>query len=57
MRFTVNFAKSGWLLKNTHKENAPSNKTRALTKSMNIYIWEIGASNQLFIRYSLFKYG
>ena len=37
-------------LKDTHKENTPSNKTEALTKSINMYVWVIGASNQLFIR-------
>ena len=34
----------------THKENVPSNKTRALTKSMNMDIWVVGKLNQLFIR-------
>ena len=28
--------------KDTHRENAPSNKTEALIKSMNMYIWAIG---------------
>ena len=37
-------------LKDTHMENTPSNKTEALTKSKNMYIWAIGALNQLFIR-------
>ena len=32
------------------RENTPSNKTEALTKSMNMYIWAIGILNQLFIR-------
>ena len=36
--------------KDTHRENNPSNKTGALTKSMNIYIWVICILNQLFIR-------
>ena len=31
-------------------EITPLNKTRALTKSMNMDIWAIGTSNQLFIR-------
>ena len=31
-------------------ENTPSNKTEALTKSKNMYIWVIGTLNQLFIR-------
>ena len=34
----------------THTENALSNETYAVTKSMNIRKWEISASNQLFIR-------
>ena len=32
------------------RENTPSNKTEALTESMNMYIWAIGILNQLFIR-------
>ena len=37
-------------IKVTHRENAPSNKTTALTKSTNMDIWVVGISNQLFIR-------
>ena len=36
--------------KDTHREKVPSNKTPALTKSMNIGIWVVGTSNQGFIR-------
>ena len=36
-------------IKDTHKEKAPSNKTPALTKSMNMAIWVVGTSNQLLI--------
>ena len=36
--------------KDAHKENTSSNKTQALTKSVNMGISEIGASNQLLIR-------
>ena len=36
--------------KDTHRENTSPNKTESLTKSMNMYIWEIGTLNQLFIR-------
>ena len=36
-------------IKDTHRENTPSNKTAALTKSMNVHIWAIGILNQLFI--------
>ena len=38
------------LLKDTHRENAPSNTTETPTKSVNLYIWAIGTLNQLFIR-------
>ena len=37
-------------LKNSHREKAPSNKTQAFTKSVNMDIWVVGTSNQLFIR-------
>ena len=37
-------------LKDTNRENAPSNKTPALAKSVNKDIWIVGTSNQLFIR-------
>ena len=33
-----------------HKRNHTSNKTPALKKSMNMDIWVVGTSNQLFIR-------
>ena len=38
------------LLKDTHGEKALSNKASTLTKSMNMDIWVVGISNQLFIR-------
>ena len=38
------------ILENTHRANIPSNKTEALTESMNMYIWAIGALNELFLR-------
>ena len=37
-------------LKDTHREKAPSSKTPTLTKSMNMDIWVVGTSNQLFLR-------
>ena len=37
-------------LKDTHREKAPCNNTPALTKSMNIDMWVVGTSNQVFIR-------
>ena len=38
------------LFNDTHREKAPSNKTPALTKSTNVGIWVVGASNELRIR-------
>ena len=38
------------LLKDTHRERAPSNKTPALTKSTNMDVWTAGTLSQLFIR-------
>ena len=37
-------------VKDTHRENTPSNKTKALAKGMNMRIWGIRQVNQLFIR-------
>ena len=39
-----------YLLKDTHREKAPSIKTLALTKSMNMEIWSADLSNQRFIK-------
>ena len=46
------------IVKDIHKENTPSNKTKELMKTMNMRIWEIGTLNQLFIRgsYTEIKY-
>ena len=38
------------LLKETQRGKVPSNKTPALTKSMNMNIWVVDISNLLFIR-------
>ena len=38
------------LIKDTHRVKVPSNKTPALTKSMNMSICVVGTSNQLFRR-------
>ena len=38
------------MIKDTHRSKAPSNKTPALTKSMNMDTWVVVASNQLFLR-------
>ena len=35
--------------KDTHREKAPLNKTPTSSKNMNIHIWVVGTSNQLFI--------
>ena len=40
-------------IKDTHREKAPSNKTPALRKSMNMDVGAVGTLNQLFIRGSL----
>ena len=37
-------------IKDTHRENTPSNKTQAPAKSINMGIWVIGTLNQLFMR-------
>ena len=37
-------------VKDTHREKAPSNKTPALRKSLNMGVWAVGTLNQLFIR-------
>ena len=41
------------VLKDTHREKAPSNKTSALRKSTNMGVWVAGTLNQLIIRGSL----
>ena len=42
-------------LNDTHRENTLTNKTLALSKSMNMDIWVIGTLNQLFIGGSYIK--
>ena len=39
-----------YYVKDTHREEAPSNKIPTLTKSTNMGIWFVGTSNQLIIR-------
>ena len=39
-----------YYIKDIHRKNKPSNKTETLTKSIKMYIWEIGTLNQLFMR-------
>ena len=36
-------------VKDTHREKALSSKTTAPTKSINMDIWVVGTSNQLFV--------
>ena len=43
-------------LKDTRRENAPSNKTQALTKSINMGIWVIGILNQQLLILKLASY-
>ena len=38
-----------FMVKDTHRKKAPSNKTPAFTKKMNMGIWVLDTSNQLFI--------
>ena len=45
-----NYIKEISLFKDAYREKALASKTPALTKSMNIVIWVIGTSNQLFLR-------
>ena len=40
------------VLKDTHREKAPSNKTPALRKGTNMSVWAVGTLTQLFIRVS-----
>ena len=47
--FTTKF-KLLFFVKVTHGEKAHSNKIPALTKSMNMDIWVVSLTNQLFIR-------
>ena len=37
------------ILKDTHREKAPSNKTPAHRKSMNMRVWAAGTLNQVFM--------
>ena len=37
------------IFKDTHREKVPSNKIPAFTKIINIDIWVVGTSNQLYI--------
>ena len=39
-----------FLIKDTHREKAPPNKTPGVIKSTNMGIWDVGIPNQLLIR-------
>ena len=39
-----------YVIKDTHREKVPSNKSPALTKSTNMGICVVGTSNQLSVR-------
>ena len=39
-----------FLIKDTHREKAPPNKTPGVIKSTNMGIWDVGIPNKLFIR-------
>ena len=43
------FSEKG-VLKDTHREKEPPNKTLAFTKSTNMDIWVVGTSNQIIVR-------
>ena len=45
-----NYIRIKWYFKDTRRENTPSNEIKALTKSMNMPICEVGTLNQLFVR-------
>ena len=38
------------LIKDTHREKAPTNKTPTLSESMNMDIWVVDISNQPLVR-------
>ena len=44
------FVSGPCFVKDPHRKKTPSNKIPALTKSMNMSIWVVGASIQLLIR-------
>ena len=52
---TLVLATAHCFFKDAHREKVPSNKTPALTKNMNIDMWVVGISNQLFIKESYTK--
>ena len=46
---------SSKIVKDTRKENTPPNKTKALTKRVNMRIWEIGTLNHSLDARVVFK--
>ena len=41
----VSITYDSYLIKNIHREKAPSNESPLFTKGMNVDIWVVGASN------------
>ena len=52
----INWINKNLPFKDTHKENTISNKNQVFAKSMNMGVWVVGASHQLFIRDSYTKF-
>ena len=48
LNFILNLKKAGFI-NDTHRRNTHSNKTQALTKSVNMDISVVGIFNQLFV--------
>ena len=42
-------------LEDTHREKVPLNKTPTFSRSMNMHMWVVGTSNQLFLPGSYVK--
>ena len=40
----------GFVFMDTHREKSPSNESPTFTENMNLDIWLVNTSNQLFIR-------
>ena len=51
-KYWISVNKDTMSLKNIHREKTHSNKTPTLFKSMNMDIWVVSTSNQLFVRVS-----
>ena len=49
-RLKLQFLTFSTSFNDTHREKAPSNETRALTKSMDMDIWVVATSSHFFVR-------